>query len=220
MLSSLVSWRKKLYILSFFAIFIIIFLFPNSSKAQKEEQQQVETQNQTQLSKEPEWDGVYVVDNLGNYHELIPLSKGEVKKFAFNERTLHVKILPKDVNHVSWNNFKGFFFKGQQFIQEIKINKAQAANIIGPNIEDRNYNNYLIREPENNLYVTQMRCKTKLDSSYCEFKNNELAKEYLTNTWEYRMALRIGKRIPFYLSIRIGESLEKGGKVYIISFEE
>jgi hypothetical protein len=81
MLLSLISWHKKLYIFSFFVIVIVIFLFTNLSKAEKmlftEEQQEVKNQNQTQLFKEPEWDGVYVVDNLGNYHELIPISGGK-----------------------------------------------------------------------------------------------------------------------------------------------
>jgi hypothetical protein len=184
-----------------------------------EEQQQAKNQNQTQLFKEPEWDGVYVIDNLGNYHELIPFSQGKVKKFEpgvfIEEPFLEVTILPKDVNYVSWNNFKGFFFKGQQFVQEIKINKSELGLVL-----DRNYNHYLIKDLENNLYVTQMRCKTKLDSSYCEFKNRELIKEYLIrDTLGYRMYLR-GKRVPFYLSIRIGESPEKGGKLYIVCFEE
>jgi hypothetical protein len=215
MLSSLISWRKKLYILSFFAIFIIIFLFPNSSKAQKEEQQQVETQNQTQLSKEPEWDGVYVVDNLGNYHELIPISGGKVREMKSRltgEEYYSIIIIPKEVNHVSWNNFKGFFFKGQQLIQEIKINKVTHNPLgkVNAFLEGLpGADKYNLVDPQVNLYATHMRCKTKLDSSYCEFKNRDLIKKYLGDG-----------RIPFCLSIRAGESPDKGGKVYIVCFEE
>jgi hypothetical protein len=219
LLSSLISWEKKLYILSFFAIFIIIFLYPNSSKAQKmlfsEKQQQVENQNQTQLFKQPEWDGVYVVDNLENYHELISISGAkvqEMKDVFRGGKYLSITINPKEVNHVSWNNFKGFFFKGQQLLQEIQINKVKhlklgkvGAFLVGWPGGDQ----YQLVDPQVNLYATHMRCKTKLDSSYCEFKDRDLIKKYLGDG-----------RIPFCLSIRAGESPEKGGKVYIVCFEE
>jgi hypothetical protein len=218
MLLSLISWHKKLYISSFFVIVIVIFLFTNLSKAEKmlftEGQQELKNQDQTQSFKEPEWDGVYVVDNSGNYHELIPLSGVKVQtiKGLTGERYLNVTVIPQEVNRVSWNNFKGFFFKGQQLIQEIQINKAKPqalgkafAFLQGwPGGEQ--YNVYHLQA---NLYATQMRCKTKLDSSYCEFKNRDLIKKYLGDG-----------RIPFCLSILAGESPEKGGKIYIVCFEE
>jgi hypothetical protein len=219
MLLSLISWHKKLYIFSFFVIVIVIFLFTNLSKAEKmlftEEQQEVKNQNQTQLFKEPEWDGVYVVDNLGNYHELIPISGGKARKMKgalTGEKYLNITIIPQEVNHVSWNNFIGFFFKGQQLIQEIQINKVkhQPLGKVGAFLEGwPGGDQYKLVDPQVNLYATHMRCKTKLDSSYCEFKDRDLIKKYLGDG-----------RIPFCLSIRAGESPEKGGKIYIVCFEE
>jgi hypothetical protein len=223
MLSSLISWKKKLYILSFFAIFIIIFLYPNSSKAQKmlftEEQQQIENQNQTQLFKEPEQDGVYVVDNLGNYHKLISISKAAVKEIEKSEymyiriKYFNITINPQEVNHVSWNNFKGFFFKGKQFIQKIKIiNKVKHmplgvgkvfAFLAGMPGGDQ-YDLYPLVD-----YASYMRCERKLDSSYCEFKDRELIKKYLGDG-----------RIPFCLSIKVGVSSVLGEQFYIVCFEE
>jgi hypothetical protein len=213
------SWDKKLYILSFFIVFIGIFLFTNLSKAEKmlfaEGQQEVKNQDQTQSSKEPEWDGVYVVDNLGNYHELIPISGGKVRKMKgtfTGEEYLNITINPQEVNHVSWNSFKGFLFKGQQLIQEIKINKVkhQPLGKVGAFLEGLpGGDQYRLVDPQVNLYATHMRCKTKLASSYCEFKDRDLIKKYLGDG-----------RIPFCLSIRAGESPDKGGKVYIVCFEE
>jgi hypothetical protein len=128
------------------------------------------------------------------------------------EKYLNITIIPQEVNHLSWNNFKGFFFKGQQLIQEIQINKVKHqalgkafAFLQGwPGVEQ-----YNVYDLQANLYATQMRCKTKLDSFYCEFKDRDLIKKYLGDG-----------RIPFCLSIRAGEAPEKGGKIYIVCFEE
>jgi hypothetical protein len=212
------SWDKKLYIFSFFIVFMGIFLFTNLSKAEKmlftEGQQELKNQDQTQSFKEPEWDGVYVVDNSGNYHELLPLSggKAQIWKGAFTGRVyVTATVNPQEVNRVSWNNFKGFFFKGQQLIQEIQINKAkhQPLGKVFSFLQGwpggDQYNVYV----QTNLYATQMRCKTKLDSAYCEFKDRELIKNYLGDG-----------AIPFCLSIRVGESQFKGWKAYIVCFEE
>jgi uncharacterized SAM-binding protein YcdF (DUF218 family) len=219
MLLPLTSWYKKLYIFIFFIFFMGIFLVTNLSKAEKmlftEVQQELKNQDQTQLFKEPEWDGVYVVDNSGNYHELTPITGAKVQKMKgvfTGEKYLSITINPKEVNHVSWNNFKSFFFKGQQLLQEIQINKVKhlqlgkvGAFLVGWPGGDQ----YQLVDPQVNLYATHMRCKTKLDSSYCEFKDRDLIKKYLGDGG-----------IPFCLSIRAGESPEKGGKIYIVCFEE
>ena len=202
------SWDKKLYIVSFFIVFIGIFLFTNLSKAEKmlfaEGQQEIKNQDQTQSSKEPEWDGVYVVDNLGNYHELIPVLKGKIQKIksSLTGEYLNVNTNPQEVNHVSWNNFKGFLFKGQQVVEKIQINKAKRQRWLWGD-------EYNIVDLQANLYELQMKCKTGLAYSYCEFNNKELIKKYLGD----------GGR-SFCLSIRVGELPEKGRKMYIVCFEE
>jgi hypothetical protein len=211
------SWDKKLYIFSFFIVFIGIFLFTNLSKAEKmlfaEGQQEVKNQDQTQSFKEPEWDGVYVIDNSGNYHELISLSEAKAQRIKglTGEKYLIFIVSPQEVNRVSWNNFKGFFIKGPQLIREIQIKKAKHqplgktfSFLYGlPGGEQ-----FKIYDFQTDIYITQMRCKTKLDSSYCEFKDKELIKKYLKDG-----------AIPTCLFIRVGES-PKDWKGYIVCFEE
>jgi hypothetical protein len=201
------SWDKN-YIFSFFIVFIGIFLFTNLSKAEKmlfaEGQQEVKNQDQTQSFKEPEWDGVYVIDNSGNYHELIPVLKGKIQKIksSLTGEYLNVTTNPQEVNYVSWNNFKGFLFKGQQVAEKIQINKAKRQRWLWGD-------EYNIVDLQANLYELQMRCKTGLAYSYCEFNNKEVIKKYLGDG---------GK--SFCLSIRVGELPEKGRKMYIVCFEE
>jgi len=211
------SWDKKLYIFSFFIVFTGIFLFTNLSIAEKmlfaEGQQEVKNQDQTQSFKEPEWDGVYVVDNSGNYHELISLSEAKAQRIKglTGEKYLIFIVIPQEVNRVSWNNFKGFFIKGPQLIREIEIKKAKHqplgktfSFLYGlPGGEQ-----FKIYDFQTDIYITQMKCKTKLDSSYCEFKDKELIKKYLKDG-----------AIPSCLFIRVGES-PKDWKGYIVCFEE
>jgi hypothetical protein len=219
MLLSLISWHKKLFAFAFFVIFIVIFLFTNLSKAEKmlfaEGQQEVKNQDQTQSFKEPEWNGVYVIDNSGNYRELIPISKGKIERFKSKltgGEYLFVTINPQEVNHVSWNNFKGFLFKGQQVIEKIQINKAMhtplglgkvAAFLEGWAGGDRY--SISIEDFQDNLYESQMRCKTRLDTSYCEFKNRELMKKNL------------GDKCLFII---IGELPKENKKTYMVCFEK
>jgi hypothetical protein len=227
MLLTLTSLAKKLYIFSFFIVFIGIFLFTNLSKAEKmlftEGQQEFKNQNQTQSFKEPEWDGLYVVDNSGNYHELISLSEARGRRMKGLTREYFLLIvLPQEINRVSWNNFKGFFIKGPQLIREIEIKKAKYqplgkkfSFLYGmPGGEQ-----FQIYDFHTDIYTTQMRCKTKLDSSYCEFKDKELIKKYLKDDVILLKKSPNDGAITSCLFITVGES-PKHLKGYIVCFEE
>jgi hypothetical protein len=193
-------------------------------KQLSDQQQKSENQEQThsqqsiqQASKEPEWDGIYVVDNSGNYNELISLSgaKAQSQRGSLTGRQyVTITILPKEVNNVPWNDFKGFFFKGQQLLQLVKVHKLTTSPLgLGRVFSFLSGvpggDQYNIEDLQNNLYASQMRCKTKSDSAYCEFKDREYIKNYLGN----------GKS-PFCLFMLTGESPEKGGKAYAICFAE
>jgi len=248
-------WKKKVCILIFFYIFLIILPLKNLSKAEEitlteeqkkqlqeavkeqikkmnenmekvkqlsDQQQKSEIQDQTpfqqstqQATNEPEWDGIYVVDNSGNYRELIFLSgaKAQFQKGSLTGREyINVTLLPKEVNNLPWENFKGFFFKGHKLIQEIRINKLKPAPLGGifsflSGVPGGTQ--YNIEDLQNNLFTTQMKCKTKSDSIYCEFKDREYIKNYLG----------AGKS-TFCVSILAGESPERGLKAYAVCFSE
>jgi len=190
------------------------------------QQQKREIQEQTpfqqltqQATNEPEWDGVYVVDNLGNYKELIPLSVGKVqlqRGVLTGKKYMSITLLPKEVNNVPWKDFKGFFFKGHKLTQEIIISKlvpAPFGKIFSFLSGMPSGMQYDVEDALDNLYTYQMKCKTKFDSSYCEFKDRDYIKQYL------------GKgKSSFCVLILATESQEKRfqtyGQAYAVCFSE
>lgn len=166
---------------------------------------------------EPEWDGVYITKKNGEYIELIPLS-GAKTKWQIGPWTgkeyINIVILPKEINIVPWEDFKGIFIKGSKLITAIRIHKLTRTPLgLGkafavlegvPGGEQ-----YSIENPGRNLYATAMRCKTKSDAAYCEFKDKNYIKIYLKE----------GQNQPC-LFIHMGGSPEKGGKAYAVCFQE
>lgn len=182
-----------------------------SSEALKQE-----TTSQKAIS-EPEWDGIYIVKKNGEYFELTPLSGAKAKAQVgalTGKKYISVVVIPSEVNFLSWEDFKGIFVKGAKLLSEVRIHKLRrSAWGLGkvfaffqgaPGGEE-----YSIEDPGNNLYVAQMRCRTKSDSAYCEFKDRDRIKNYLKE----------GQNQPC-LFILMGESPEKGGKAYAVCFQE
>jgi len=189
------------------------------SNAQNSNETSAKVQSQESIqhtSKKPEWDGVYIVDNKGEYKSLIPLSGMKSSKLQkgslTGKRYITITVLPQEVNHFSWENFKGFFFKGQELIQEIRVHKLEPV-LLGKIFSFLSGApggvQYNAEDLGNNLYASSMRCNTNSDSAYCEFNNKEYIKNYLGGTSS-----------SFCMLIIAGESPEKGGKMYTICFAE
>jgi hypothetical protein len=185
------------------------------------EQKQATPMSQSQLSQpsinEPEWDGIYTVDKTGQYRDLISITKAKARRqkgTLTGRQYISVILDPKEVNFTSWSEFKGFFIKGQKLISQIIMYKLRRSSMLGL---DKVFTflqgaaggeTYSVEDLDNNLFPTQLRCKTKSDSAYCEFKDPDRIKRYIQSD------------SSSCIMILTGESLEKGAQIYAICFKD
>lgn len=134
-------------------------------------------------SSEPEWDGVYVKTMQNSYVELKPATRGSAQrgKNLFSSGIHYsIVLLKSEINYISAEEIKGFYFKGKGASGKIKVNRIEKifnplTELLSGKSQDFRMEEY---DKDNNLFV-QMRVRSSQDSLYAEPRNHDLIRQYL-----------------------------------------
>jgi hypothetical protein len=134
---------------------------------------------------EPEWDGMYIYTTDKTYQELVKISRGRaqlMKGGLSGRKYTSLTIDPTEINHIPWERFKGFMIKGPNLIKNVQIYRLTWAPMFGLGkafafLEGfKGADKY---EVDTLNLFPKMRCRTKPDSIYCEFRDIDFIRNYL-----------------------------------------
>lgn len=160
------------------------------SKSTMESSELPLTEERKTLSAEPEWDGIYILTDENRYIEVKTLRTGTArptKRLLTGEKYVSLTLRPEEINSIPWQRFKGLLFKGPQVTYDIDIKRMTPLKALGiekvisflsgvPGGEE-----YTLDNPKENLRKTDMKCRTRTDTVYCEFTDRDGVLSYLSN---------------------------------------